>query len=140
VPQQPCTNCPEPESLPHGLYNILYMGGPAVAQYLMLRRAIPAHDQNVIRQYGWPTITDNGWLQYSEGQEPPIPEGWETAGPRIFKPIWPPCKSRMLKATVLDNGVLRVEAVCLHPATGRAFNETITLAACQECPHRRPIP
>jgi hypothetical protein len=39
----------------------------------------------------------------------------------------------------MEDERLRVEGVCFHLATGKLFNQVVTLPACRQCPHRRPI-
>ena len=134
-----CQNCPNnvPEhSVP---FTILYSGGPPQKQYRALRQVIPPRDPNLALPYGWPSITDDGCIQYAGGHEPPVPEGWERAAPMVFRPVWPTCQSRALRAQVMEDGRLRVEGVCFHPATRELFNQVVTLAACHRCSHRRPI-
>ena len=135
----PCENC-DPASVASGFepYYILYTGGPAIAQYLALRLAIPARDERVVLRNGWPSIHDDGYLVYSGGQVPPVPEGWERITDTIFRPVWSSCSRRALRAQMTEDGSLRVEGVCTDARAGH-LNKAVKLDACQECSYRQGI-
>ena len=140
---QPCDDCPHKTKPQHSkVVLVVYTGGPPHAQYVALAQAIPPRDETVLLQYGWPTTRADGCLEYRGGQVPPVPEGYEADRdePYVLKPIWPSCSHRMLRVQMNnDNGLLKVEGICMDPRSGRKGHETLTVAHCQQCPVRRPI-
>ena len=96
----PCENCPEtsPATGRAQTALVIYTGGPPHAQYVAVGAAIPRQDTNVRLQYGWPTVRQDGCLEYRGGQKPPVPEGYAaTIDPHVLKPVWPSCARRLLK-------------------------------------------
>ncbi len=139
----PCENCPETSPSPRRAQTalVIYTGGPSHAQYVALGAAIPPQDVSVRLQYGWPTVRQEGCLEYRGGQKPPVPEGYAaTIDPHVLKPVWPSCARRMLKVQMqMDTGLLQIDGVCCNPASGKTGRNLLTLADCQQCPVRRAI-
>ena len=135
----PCENCPD-KGKPAKIVYVVYSGGPEHVFYATLARAIPARNEQVILQYGWPTARPDGCLEYAGGQAPPVPEGFEaTVDLHVLKPIWPSCTRRMLKVQMHeDSGLLQIDGVCCWPPSGKCGRHTLTLADCRQCPVRRP--
>ena len=135
----PCIDC-DTDSIQTSFqtHYIIHSGGPSIAQYVALRLAIPARDERIVLQYGWPKVTDQGHLVYEGGQVPPVPEGWEVVEPTMLRPIWPECINRALRAQMQETGCLRIEGVCSDARTGY-LNKALTLDACRHCSYRRQI-
>jgi hypothetical protein len=138
-----CKNCPDAEAAAgwSGCTRILYMGGPAHAQYLVMRQLIPPRNPNVVTKHGWPSIRDDGCIVYSEGETPPTPEGFEAVEPKVFRPRWPFCPYRVLRVRLQDTGLLNIEATCCNPLTDNIKLAKLALADCQHCtgrPAERP--
>ena len=134
-----CTDCPETGEVlqPTQTYVFVYAGGPPHAQYLALRQLLPAG--NIIPQYGIVSITDQGWIQYRDGQDTTSPAGWEEVEKGLYKPLWPECAVRVLRARLLDNGLLTLQCGCADPRTGRRSMNALTLPDCQQCQMRTRI-
>jgi hypothetical protein len=51
-----CENCPEAQAAGQqpGYAHIIYTGGPAHVQYVVMRQLIPPRDPNIVTKYGWP--------------------------------------------------------------------------------------
>ena len=81
-----CENCPEAQAAGQqpGYAHIIYTGGPAHVQYVVMRQLIPPRDPNIVTKYGWPSIRNDGGIEYSDGEMPPTPEGFEAVGSRCF--------------------------------------------------------
>ena len=137
----PCIGCPDlPEGMtPSNNFHILYTVGSDLDVYRALRRAIPAGDVNIIPQYGHLKVTDDGCLEYANGQQPPVPEGFVAETPFLLRPAWPSCKYRMLKGRLEDSGALSLAGLCLNPLSGKKHTEPLTLAFCAACQSRFPI-
>ena len=116
------------------------MGGPAHAQYLVLRQLIPPHNPNIVTKYGWPSIRDDGCIVYSEGEMPPTPDGFEAIEPRVLRPTWPFCPYRVLRVKLQDTGLLNIEAACCNPLTENIKLPKLSLPDCQGCTARPPEP
>jgi hypothetical protein len=137
-----CEDCPETPIVPpadNKPFMIVYTGGPPHAQYLALRQALPARDPNVIPQYGVLTITDQGWLQYKDGQDTKAPAGWEEVEPGLYRPTWIPCAHRTVRGQMLDSGLLTLACSCFDPRTGRKFKDQLVPSDCEQCQWRTPI-
>jgi hypothetical protein len=139
----PCENCPEVGRRPAAaeVVYVVYTGGPQHLQYAALAHAIPGRNEQVVLQYGWPTVRPDGSIEYAGGQAPPVPKGFEaTADPHVLKPAWPSCTRRMLKVEMhQDNGLLEIDGMCCWPPSGKSGRHTLTLADCRQCPVRSPI-
>ncbi len=135
-----CQNCPDAEAAAgwSGCTRILYMGGPAHAQYLVMRQLIPPRNPNIVTKHGWPSIRDDGCIVYSEGETPPTPEGFEAIEPKVFRPRWPFCPYRVLRVRLQDTGLLNIEATCCNPLTDNIKLPKLALADCQDCTGRPP--
>ena len=133
-----CENCPEAQAAGQqpGYAHIIYTGGPAHVQYVVMRQLIPPRDPNIVTKYGWPSIRNDGGIEYSDGEMPPTPEGFEAVGPRLFRPLWPFCPYKILRARLQDTGLLEVEAICCHPPSGKMHLKALALTDCQNCPVR----
>ena len=138
----PCEDCPEIGALQSApeTFCIAYGGGPETTVYALVGQAIPARDERVILQYGWPSVGNDGTITYVDGQEPPLPEGYErtTTG---MRPCWPSCVWRLLRVRFQNhNGSLQIDGLCNHVGSGQQLGRPITVLACQGCPVRKPIP
>lgn len=130
-----CEGCPElPHEMSHsGPYYIVYTGGGRHAPFVAMR-AIPKPDESIIRHFTYPTIHEDGRLEYVEGPIPPIPEGYQALTPWILKPIWVFCSFRLYCVKLHDEGYLEVTGKCTNPDLDAQGN--VTNAVCQTCPKR----
>jgi len=112
-----CKDCPA-LIFPKAAY-IVYSGGMDESFYKLVGHPIPEQDENIILQYGWPSVDERGWIHYTGGQAPPRPEGYEAVDERTFKPVWPSCSYRMLRVELQDSGLLRVDGMCINLLTGK---------------------
>ena len=130
-----CTSCPEVQAANRqsGYAHIIYTGGPAHAQYLVLRQLIPPRNPEIVTKHGWPSILNSGSIAYTGGEAPPPPEGFAVVAPGVFQPQWPFCPYKMLRAQLQDTGQLDVAALCCHPPSGKADLKPLLLADCQQC-------
>ena len=122
-----CKDCPDPQSVTDTSYHyILYLGGPAHAQFLALRQLIPARNKDYIAKYE-PSIRDDGSIVYSGGI-PPVLEGFRLVD-GAFVPQWPLCPYRVLKSAAARQrpaGSLRL----LHTPTQRPDAPHEVLDSC----------
>ncbi len=131
-----CKDCPQPAATNVvGNVHILYTGGPQHAQYVVARQAIPSRNPDIATKYGWPTVHDDGSIEYSEGEALPPLEGFEVTG-RVLRPRWPFCHWKMLRVSMADTGWLTIDALCCNPLSGKAMMKPLLLADCQSCPRR----